>query len=70
MSHEVYCDRRFASLAAIMILSNCFYALSAPFLPPVFESKRIPPEYVGFVFAAFSIATVIFSPHVSKVIED
>ena len=70
MAREVYCDLRFASLALIMIISNCFYALSAPFLPPVFESKRIPPQYVGFVFAAFSVATVIFSPYVSKIIED
>ena len=60
----------FTILAAIMIVSNTFYALAAPFLPPVFEAKRVPPEYVGFVFAAFSIATVIFSPHASKIIED
>jgi len=54
----------------IMIVSNSFYALSAPFLPPVFESKRVAPEYVGVVFAAFSIASVIFSPFVGKMIDD
>ena len=53
-----------------MILSNNFYALSAPFLPPVFEEKKIRPEYVGVVFAAFSVATIIFSPYVARMIED
>ena len=53
-----------------MILSNSFYALAAPFLPPVFEAKQIQAEYVGVVFAAFSVATVIFSPQVAKMIED
>lgn len=60
----------FIVLSLLMIVSNSFYALSAPFLPRVFEAKKVPPEYVGIVFASFSIASVIFSPHVAKMIDD
>ena len=49
-------------LYLIMILSNAFYALSAPFLPVMFDEKEIRHEYVGIVFAAFSVALIIFSP--------
>ena len=70
MSKKVFCTSTFIVLSMIMIISNSFYALSAPFLPPVFEAKRISPEYVGVVFAAFSVATIIFSPNVAKMIDD
>ena len=66
MKKNSFCTCSFAVLITIMILSNSFYALSAPFLPPVFELKKIHPGYVGAVFAAFSIATVIFSPLISN----
>ena len=69
-SQRKFCTGSFFVLAGIMVLSNIFYALSAPFLPPVFEAKRVSAQYVGVVFAAFSIASVIFSPHVAKMIED
>ena len=53
----------------VMILSSAFYALSAPFLPIMFEEKDISSEYVGFVFASFSVALIIFSPQVGRMIE-
>jgi len=56
-------------LYSIMIVSSAFYALSAPFLPTVFEEKNIQPEYVGIVFATFSIALIIFSPYVGQMID-
>ena len=49
-------------LYLIMILSSAFYALAAPFLPIMFDEKDIGAEYVGFVFASFSVALIIFSP--------
>ena len=63
------CSLTMLLLYLIMIISSCFYALSAPFLPPVFEGKHIRNEYVGIVFATFSIALIIFSPHVSWMID-
>ena len=56
-------------LYLVMILSSAFYALSAPFLPVMFEEKDIGAEYVGFVFASFSIALIIFSPLVGGLID-
>ena len=56
-------------LYLIMILSSAFYALSAPFLPIMFEEKQIRQEYVGFVFASFSLALIIFSPQVGRMID-
>jgi MFS family permease len=53
----------------IMILTSTFYALSAPFLPVMFEEKGIHQTYVGVVFAAFSVAIIIFSPFVTGMIE-
>ena len=53
----------------IMILSSAFYALSAPFLPVMFKEKEISLDYVGVVFAAFSVALIIFSPLVGHMIE-
>ena len=53
----------------IMILSNAFYAMSAPFLPVIFEQKSISLDYVGVVFASFSVALIIFSPMVTGWIE-
>ena len=56
-------------LYLVMILSSAFYALSAPFLPIMFDQKNISGEYVGFVFAAFSVALIIFSPQIGRMIE-
>ena len=63
------CNCTFIVLILIMVISNSFYALAAPFLPPVLEEKGVHAGYVGVVFAAFSIATVIFSPIVAQCIK-
>lgn len=63
------CSVTIIMLYLVMIISSSFYALSAPFLPPVFEEKKIRNEYVGVVFATFSIALIIFSPHVGRMID-
>ena len=53
----------------IMIISNALYALSAPFLPVMFDEKQISAEYIGVVFASFSVALILFSPQVGRCIE-
>ena len=70
MRKEKTCSCAFAVLSLLMVASNIFYALSAPFLPPVYEEKHVPESYVGIVFASFSIASMIFSPYVTKMIDD
>lgn len=52
-----------------MICSNLFYALSAPFLPVVFvEEKGIEETWVGIIFAAFSISSMIASTQVTGLV--
>ena len=56
-------------LYLVMILSSTFYALSAPFLPIMFAKKNVSGHYIGFVFASYSVALIIFSPQVGRMIE-
>jgi len=60
------CSCTFLVLVALMIVSNIFYALTAPFLPPVFEAKDVDEGYVGLIFAAFSVSSVLMSPQVTR----
>lgn len=56
-------------MAALMICSNLFYALSAPFLPPVFvDDKGVSATWVGIIFAAFSISSMIASTQVTSLV--
>ena len=63
------CSVNVATLYLIMVISCCFYALSAPFLPPMYEEKHLKETWVGIVFAAFSISSMALSPHVGTLIE-
>lgn len=65
----VKCSCNIATLYLIMVISSCFYALSAPFLPPMYEEKHLKETWVGIVFAAFSISSMALSPHVGTLIE-
>ena len=56
------------SILTLTGLSNSAYAIIAPFLPFKFESKGIDQSYIGSVFAAYSVAVIIFSPIVGKII--
>ena len=46
------------------LISNTAYALIAPFLPIEFEAKGISNANIGYIFAIYSVAIIIFSPFV------
>lgn len=52
----------------ITALSNSAYALIAPFLPFEFAKKGVNPHVMGYVFAIYSFAVIVFSPFVGKMI--
>ena len=53
----------------MIIWINSVYALASLFLPKVFEDKEIDGFYVGLVFSMYSIACVVISPIVGKIIK-
>ena len=55
-------------LYAIIVCVNSVYSLASLFLPTVFKEKDIPGFWVGLVFAMYSIAALIVSPVIGKLI--
>ena len=51
------------------LISNSAYAMIAPFLPIEYEEKGVSGEWVGMIFAEYSVAVIIFSPMVGMVIQ-
>ena len=50
-------------------LSNSAYAIIAPFLPFEFERKGISNDWIGYIFAIYSLAVILCSPGVSSLIK-
>ena len=55
-------DITITSMFIITALSNSAYALIAPFLPFEFERKLLDSSLMGYVFAIYSVAVILFSP--------
>jgi MFS family permease len=51
------------------MLSNCAYALVAPFLPLELEKAGISKAYTGPIFSMYSVAVIICSPIIGKYIK-
>ena len=49
-------------------LANSAYAIIAPFLPFEFERKEIDQDWIGYIFAVYSIAVIFCSPLVGSMI--
>ena len=56
-------------LYTVIICINSVYSLASLFLPKVFEDKKIEGFYVGIVFSMYSIACVVISPIIGKIIK-
>jgi DHA1 family multidrug resistance protein-like MFS transporter len=56
------------SILGITALSNSAYAIIAPFLPFEFKAKDIDQTWIGYIFAIYSVAVVMCSPMVGKMI--
>jgi len=62
-------DLTICSMFFITALSNSAYALVAPFLPFEFQRKGVHQETMGYIFAIYSLAVIIGSPMVGKLIQ-
>lgn len=51
-----------------MVFTNSVYSLASLFLPVVFKEKDVPGIWVGLVFSMYSIAVVLVSPVIGKVV--
>ena len=56
------------SILGITALTNSAYAIIAPFLPFEFEKKGVDSSWLGYIFSIYSVAVVIVSPMVGKLI--
>ena len=63
-----WADARVVSVIALSLLANTVYAIVAPFLPIEFARKEIDENWVGVIFATYSVAIVIYSPLVCTTI--
>ena len=55
-------------LYTIIVCTNSVYSLASLFLPVVFREKDVPGFWVGLVFAMYSIAGMIVSPVIGKIL--
>ena len=66
---ELKIDAPLVCLCLITMLSNCAYALVAPFLPIELEKAGISKAYTGPIFSMYSVAVIICSPIIGKYIK-
>lgn len=67
-NHDLPMNRLVLSILGITALSNSAYAIIAPFLPFEFEKKGVDPSWLGYIFSIYSVAVVLCSPMVGKMI--
>jgi len=56
------------SILGLTALTNSAYAIIAPFLPFEFKQKGIDQTWIGYIFSIYSVAVIICSPIVGKMI--
>lgn len=56
------------AILGMTALSNSAYAIIAPFLPFSFKAKGIDPSWIGYIFSIYSVAVILCSPIVGKMI--
>ena len=50
------------------LLANSAYSIAAPFMPIELKKKNINEVWIGWIFTAYPIAIVAFSPFVANII--
>jgi MFS family permease len=59
-------ERKILWILFVTVVSNFGYAVIAPFLPIEYLKKGISDSVMGFIFAVYSAAVVLWSPYVSS----
>lgn len=55
-------------LFTIVVFTNSVYSLASLFLPSLYKEKSVAGVWVGLVFSMYSIAVVLVSPIIGKVV--
>ena len=50
------------TLACLKFLNYCLYTLIVPFMPLILSNGGLDPAWIGYIFAAYPIATISFTP--------
>ena len=56
------------SILGMTALANSAYAIIAPFLPFEFKKKEVDQDWIGYIFAVYSVAVIFCSPMVGSMI--
>lgn len=65
---ESFVDGLVISILVITAITNSAYAIIAPFLPFEFKKKQIDQDWIGYIFAMYSVAVIICSPFVGSMV--
>lgn len=55
-------------MLGITAVANAAFAIVAPFLPFEFKRKQVDQNWIGYIFAIYSISVIFCSPFVGKMI--
>ena len=50
------------TLASLKCLNFCLYTLIVPFMPLILSKQGLSASWVGYIFAAYPISTIMFTP--------
>ena len=50
------------TLATLKFLNYCLYTLIVPFMPLILNKYGVSTQWVGYIFAAYPISTIICTP--------
>jgi MFS transporter, DHA1 family, multidrug resistance protein len=50
------------TLASLKCLNFCLYTLIVPFMPLILSQNGLSPSWVGYIFAAYPLSTILFTP--------
>ena len=56
------CDAQVIAILTLSALADSMYSLIAPFLPIQYIEKGVEKQWIGAIFATYSVAVIMFSP--------
>ncbi len=59
------CELKLIAILFCTWVANLAYAVIAPFLPGEFVSKDVPVNWIGPIFAIYSLAVIVWSPFIT-----
>ena len=50
------------TLAFLKFLNYCLYTLIVPFMPLILQQGGLSPVWIGYIFGAYPLSTILFTP--------